>query len=265
MLNPTFHHSTLHKEPKLQKFKGPESDITIENWLKAYELLGRHFNWNEKDKVTYLTNYLKNEALNWYIETLNETEEWEEVKESLIERYGSDTQNPTKAMVELLYDPKLGIKKYFEEKKRLGTKAKMNKEQIISLMELGLSHEMKSYFITAKINSYSEFYRIAEAAENHIKSKPSYTKTKPNFYKFNQNKKIEDNKNITKKFEKLPPNPCKICANLGFQNRYHWAQQCYNKNKKSWTNEKSKPVNSAKINMIEEVEENPLDKIQLNL
>lgn len=145
--------SNKQKEPKIQKYKDPETEVSIENWLKAYELVSNYFNWKDYEKVVYLTNYLKGEALNWFIETLDETKEWSEVKNNLTDRFSTLTCDPTKAMVELTYDPKIGIKKYFEEKKKLGVKAKMNKEQILSLMKLGLNHEMKSYFISTKFES----------------------------------------------------------------------------------------------------------------
>ena len=40
-------------------------------------------------------------------------------------------------------------------------------------MKLGLSHKMKNYFIAAKVETYNDFYRIAEAAKKHLKSKPN--------------------------------------------------------------------------------------------
>ena len=123
--NPMFFPQS-HKEPKFQKYKGPSSDIAIENWIKAYELIAKHYKWDEKDKVIYLTNYLKGEALNWFMESSDDEDEWEEVKENLIDSYGNQTCDPTKAMVELIYDSKIGIKRYFEEKKKPGVRAKMS-------------------------------------------------------------------------------------------------------------------------------------------
>jgi len=91
-------------------------------------------------------------------------------------------------------------------------------------MKLGLSHEMKNYFIAAKVETYNDFYRIAEAAKKHLKSKPSL-QYKTYISKFTQrNNYIDKSKIMTFKPFKPPPNPCRICANLGFQNRYHWAQ-----------------------------------------
>ena len=40
-------------------------------------------------------------------------------------------------------------------------------------MKLGLSHEMKNYFIAAKVETYNDFYQTAKAAEKHLKSKPN--------------------------------------------------------------------------------------------
>ena len=106
-----------HKESKIQKYKGSTSDNAIEIWIKAHEVIAKHCKWDEKKKVIYSTNYLKGEALNWFLESLDDKDEWEEVKENLIDRYGNQTCDPIKAMVKLVCDSKTGIKRYFEKKR----------------------------------------------------------------------------------------------------------------------------------------------------
>ena len=105
-------------------------------------------------------------------------------------------------------------------------------------MKLGLSHKMKNYFIAAKVETYNDFYRIAEAAKKHLKSKPSFQYKLITSKFIQRNNNIDKSKIMTSKPYKPPPNSCRICANLGFQNRYHWAQNCTNKDRRTQTIEK---------------------------
>lgn len=38
-------------KPKLQIFRGLNDKVSIENWLKRFEMLGKYYNWSESDKI----------------------------------------------------------------------------------------------------------------------------------------------------------------------------------------------------------------------
>ena len=76
-------------KPKLQIFKGMGDKISIENWLKRYEMIASHLKWSPNDRVVMLGNYLEDDALNWYIE--NSSNNYSDIKNKLINRFGVDS------------------------------------------------------------------------------------------------------------------------------------------------------------------------------
>ena len=86
-----------NSKPKIQVFKGLNDKISIENWLKLFEIISNNFNWNEKDKVIRLSFYLQDDALNFYIE--NCTHDYDEPTAKLINRFGHKSM---KSIIELI-------------------------------------------------------------------------------------------------------------------------------------------------------------------
>ena len=212
-------------KPKLQPFKGENDKITIENFLRLFVNIALYYNWTDAIKVLMLGNYLQDEALNWYAEQSNF--DWPTLQEDLIQRFGHPTTDPLIQLSRLKYDSKLGMKGYFEEKRRLGTLAKLNENQVISLMIEGLPANLRLHFITIKPQNYAEFYRTAKLAEEALLEQ-----------------KVSKNYDF-KRFEnrKAPPNPCKICENLGYGKRFHWMNECKNQSNKPIPNRKPNAVN----------------------
>ncbi|RWS24091.1 hypothetical protein B4U80_01880 [Leptotrombidium deliense] len=87
---------------------------------------------------------------------------------------------------------------------------------------------MIAHFTAVKPKTYAEFYHIAQTAEANFKRFDS-SKAFDNTVKPMQRNNA---KQTAIKSEKAkPPSPCRICENLGFKNRFHWASDCFNKNK----------------------------------
>ena len=241
-------------KPKIQIYKGLGDKVTIENWLKRFEMLAQFYNWSEKVKIVMLGNYLEDDALNWYIENSNDS--YVEMKVKLNTRFGIETVEPIVEFVNHRYDFKTGIKDYFETKRRYGVAAKLTESQIIPLMINNLPQKMSEHFTAVKPKTFAEFYSIAKTAENHFKRNSFKTqfsdKTKPK------------SDNTTDKPKRKPPNPCKICEDLGFKGRYHWMSDC--KNKASKHNNTFNQTKAKTINSIEnqEIPENDIRNIDLN-
>ena len=256
-----FEQISSKNKPKIQIFKGFNDRITIENWLKRYEMISKFYNFNNKNKVIILGNFLEDEALNWYVENCNDYD-FESLKIKLIARFGIETVEPIVEFFNLKYNIKTGIKSYFEEKRRYGVSAKLTEIQMIPIMIQGLHAKMIDSFVAVKPKTFSEFYSIAKTAENNLKR---------NNFQFN-NYKSNENKNFNSKSEQIktkkkPPNPCKICEGLGHKNRYHWAQDCRNKSANNSNNSNHKPkVNSIDKNSNYESNqiENDISNINLN-
>ena len=246
-------------KPKLQIFKGFEDRVSIENWLKRFEMIAKYYSYTNKDKVVMLGNYLEDDALNWYIENSNDFN-FDNLKVKLIARFGIETVEPIVEFFNLKYDIKSGIKEYFESKRRYGNSAKLTEQQMIPIMIQGLHPKMIDSFVAVKPQTFSEFYTIAKTAENNFKRNSNFSSKNVE----NRVKNIPNNEQT--KIKKKPPNPCKICEGLGHKNRFHWAQDCRNKSTKTNTNTVSNP----KINVIQNEtnnalqSENDINKIDLN-
>src|SRR5882724_11409081 len=92
-------------KPKLQIFKGIGDKVSIDNWLKRYEMIANYYKWCESDKLVMLGNYLEDDALNWYIENYD-NQGYNELKCKLIARFGLETVEPIIEFVNLRYDLK---------------------------------------------------------------------------------------------------------------------------------------------------------------
>ncbi len=238
--------------PKIQIFKGLGDKVSIENWLKRYEMIYLFYKWSENEKIVMLGNHLEDHALNWYIENYDNCS-YSELKTKLINRFGLETVEPIFEFVNLKYDIKTGIKDYFKNKRRFGILAKLSEPQMIPLMIQGLNPKMIDSFVAVKPQTFSEFSTIAKTAENNFKRN------------FNANERFNDRtqqKDQTlNKPKKKPPNPCKICESLGFKNRFHWSQDCRNKNKNA-NQTQTKQIND---NKSEQNDEQNNDILNINL
>jgi hypothetical protein len=138
--------------------------------------------------------------------------------------------------------------------------ANLSEKHIISTLIDGLPQSMIEKFITVRPQSYSEFYFIAKKAEESFKDNPKY---------FNKNIKNKFSKTVNLNKSKVkPPKPCYICEKLGFKNRFHWVNECRNKNKLNIQNQsKSNSINSKSINFIQsnKINENKLNTESENL
>ena len=245
--------STLQPpKPRLQPFKGNNDKVTIENFIKLFEQISYFYQWNDSMKILMLGNYLEDSALNWYAEA--SATDWNILKEQLIERFGFALVEPIIQISKLKYDQNQGMKEYFEEKRRLGTLSRLPEDQIISLMIEGLPAKLRVHFITQKPKSYSEFYRIAKLAEEAMLESESIHR--PRFLK-TESVKHHSNVKLSHMPKRKPPSPCRICENLGFKNRYHWASDCFNKSTSYKKHENSHKQTQPKS--VNKIEESPLE------
>ena len=248
----------LHNKckPKIQVFKGFNDKISIENWLKRFEMIAKHLKWSDNDKLVLLGNYLEDDALNWYIE--NSCDNYSQVKDRLINRFGVETADPIVEFVTIRYDIKLGIKDYFERKRRFGNLAKLTVEQMIPLMINNLHPRMIESFIAVKPKTLTQFYNIAQSAETNLKR---FTNRPVPM----SDKQKQFNSSQTKPAKRKPPNPCRICENIGYKNRYHWSNDCRNRGKPNISQNVSqtKAINSLQVNADVSSEENDITNIEI--
>jgi len=135
---------------------------------------------------------------------------------------------------------------------------------MIPLMVHNLHPKMIESFIAVKPKTFAEFYTIAKTAENNLKR---FSNTR-SFANNDKQKPAKSDQNVTQTKRK-PPNACRICENLGFKGRYHWANDCRNKGK-TVTPNSANNLNTKTINTIEtksnanSMPENDMNRIDLN-
>ena len=269
---PTIDPEKPYKVPKLPVFNGESTKVSIENWLRRFEMISNYFKWNDQDRVMFLGNYLEGDALNWYMDNLDSCPTWGLIKNFFTSRFGAEATEPIIEFIELKYDHKTGIKEYFEKKRRLGVLAKLTEEQIIPLMVHELTPRMAEFFVANKPKTYAQFYHTAQKAEEYLKRRLETTKTflRPSQSKFvskTPSQKPHPNhsakptiKPIIKAFNTksdLPKNPCYTCQKLNISDNLHWSKDCPIK-KKQLDSLKSPSAN------LTEKEDFNIKKINLN-
>ena len=232
--------SQFSSRPNIQFFKGDQDKVSIENWLKRYNQIATFYKWTDDMKSIMPGNYLKDDALNYYIE-LPDQIPWEEVVLKMSNRFGICTTEPIVEFVHTIYDPKKGLKDYFERKRRLGFLSNLTEKQMIPLFIDALPPYLSVVFGGFKPLSLDAFYEAASRAEtnNHRK------------YKTNEAPKQAISKSMTNtkiNGKKKPPGACRICEELGYPGRMHWVNDCFNKGKQKST-KVERP--SKTVNIIE--------------
>ncbi len=159
-------HAQIHAyRPQLPTFSGSDDKVLAETWLKQFEAFSTNYNWDVIDKVSKISNHLAGDALNWYHQ--HSDLEWGPLKLSFLERFGAATADPLRECVDLKYDHKVGMRGYFEGKRRLGALAELSEKQIVSLLIHGLPSRFTHYFPTNP-SSASQFYATAKNCRGQL-------------------------------------------------------------------------------------------------
>ena len=117
------------------------------------------------------------------------------------------TTKPIVEFVHTIYDPKKGLKPYFERKRRLGFLASLTELQMTLFID-ALRPYPSIVFGGFKPLTLDAFYEAASRAETN-----SHRKYKTNEAPKQAIAKIMTNTKINVK--KKPPGACRICAELG--------------------------------------------------
>lgn len=214
--------SSAFSRPKLQAFKGKNDYISIDFWISLYDNKTNFLRWNDEMKVSFLDEYLEDDALAWFAQACM-GKNWSEVVEMMKKRFNKPLSQPIIDFIDLKYDLEKGFHEYFEEMQILAQRAQLSDERnhIIPVMIHGLPNAMKSYFVTSTPVDITDFYQTGLKAERA---------TAPTLKRKAAEEKSSDeqgNKKSKPNIKKKPPNPCFICVKRGFSNRYHWASDCH--------------------------------------
>lgn len=223
------------------KGDGDKSEMPIEKWLKYFNIVAEIFSWSDTTKSKNIMNYLEGTALSWYLD--HNTERWDAIQEKMKKRFSIVTIDPLDKALDIKYEFNQGLKWYYEEKVRFCRLADLNEKNIIRILIRGLPKEMAKYFITVNPSNLERFYEIAANAERNVKEMPRKEIKRDTYSRgFSKPRALS---------KKKAPNPCRICEQLGYLGRYHWASDCRNKIKKynkSNQNDKQKPETDKNLN-----------------
>ena len=98
------------------------------------------------------------------------------------------------------------------------TLAGLSEAHIVSFMIDGLPNYLSSTFNALKPQSMDHFFEIASRAEAGNRNQHTIRK-----------RSIERRTYSPPTKKRKPPNPCRICESKGFKNRFHWVNDCRNR------------------------------------
>ena len=249
--------NSSNSKPKIQVYRGLNDKISVENWIKRFEMIAQFNRWSDKTKIVMLGNYLEDDAMNWYIENCLESDDYVNIKAKIQSRFGLETVEPIIEFVNVKYDVKTGVKAFFETKRRFGIAAKLTEKQMIPLMIQSLHPKMIESFIAVKPKSFAEFYSIAMTAESSFKR---FINRNTDSQSIRPKPKLDQGDKPKRK----PPSPCRICENLGHKNRYHWANECRNRGKPPQPQTYARTTNTINANVnSDSLPENDINQIEV--
>lgn len=238
------------QRPRIHVFSGNEKDITIENWIKMFETVSKSYQWPKKEMIDALCEYLKGEALNFFIE-IRDGKSWEKIKSTLLSRFGVQAVDPIVEFDRLKFSHTNDAHDYFLKKRRLAGLASLTEAQAVCLMIEHLSDDLRKCFIGHRVVTYGKFWAIVKTAETALMTRNSGS---------DKSLLVRDNKPIKRKFEqnhksskKTPKGACWGCERAGKPNQMHWSNECpLKKNSNA-----SKQVNYIQQNLHETTPTSP--------
>ncbi|RWS01610.1 Retrotransposable element Tf2 protein type 1-like protein [Dinothrombium tinctorium] len=182
----------IELKPKIQVFKGLDDKVTIHNWLKRYEMLSEYFGWDERRKIIMLGNYLEDDALNWYIENCVNIN-FEQTKESLVERFGIPVVEPIVEFMNLKYDINTGLDTISDFKLRISKEFKI--EQFLN--------ENKKVIIKEIVSNYSRNVIQEKILQNENGLKCNFDQIGVNLSEYKNERINQNDEDILSEKEKI--------------------------------------------------------------
>lgn len=211
----------------MPNFDGDKCEISIENWIDRFEELTKGRNLSDQQKIIMIGNYLKDEALDWYMSVRKHHDSitFEKLRSLFLNRFALKLVAPVLEFSRHKYDSSKGVLEYYKNKRRLGTLAGLSEDHIVSFMIDGLPPFLAAAFVAIEPQSMDDFLRIATKAEANFKQREARNSNQSNLKRSHHKMHSNTGSSMPK-----PPSPCRICENLGYKNRFHWANDCRNRN-----------------------------------
>ncbi|UYV68407.1 hypothetical protein LAZ67_5004230 [Cordylochernes scorpioides] len=178
-------------------------------------------------KVLHLSDYLQDEALTYYFESLCNIEDWSKLKESLIIRFQKVKLTPLVEMMKITQEEHETVTQYFHRKMQLINSVELNLTSIVELLNEGIKTKYKPYLATIDAVQPSEWLTMAIKVENSLTGsgtpveKGRLQTLNPALHPSPRPAGYYGNSQVQR-----PPMPCRICERLGLELQWHYHSVC---------------------------------------
>ncbi|UYV71021.1 hypothetical protein LAZ67_8001448 [Cordylochernes scorpioides] len=219
------------------------NNLNIKTWIINFERKSDSYGFYNSWKVLHLADYLQDEALTYYFESLCHIEDWNTLKENLITRFQKTKLTPLVEIMKIIQEENETVTQYYHRKMQLINSVELNLTSIIELLNEGIKKKFKPYLATIDSIQPSEWLLMATKIEKSleepqqpststrdrqftpVKFNPNYSQTKK-FQPFPMTSAATHHLQETHKTIKLPPYPCKICSINQIPNQMHFHRDC---------------------------------------
>ncbi|UYV84377.1 hypothetical protein LAZ67_X001970 [Cordylochernes scorpioides] len=253
---------------EIPKFNGQNLDIT--SWLKFFNKKCQQNHFDEDYKLKNISNYLDGEAFNFFIEQLQDIDNWGELEQKVLSYFTVKDSNLFSKFLNLKYNDKDDLDIYFKEKSSLAKKLNLDTPLLLEALTDGMPNYLKKYLIAARVKETSDWIKIAtqlKYSTNQEKQEPQCKYNSDNQQPSTSNDNRQNfqtrsyyparsrlnpnsppslqsqppprssprsttahHQEASSRTINLPPYPCKICASHQLPNQYHFHRDCPLKN-----------------------------------
>ncbi|UYV63758.1 hypothetical protein LAZ67_2005524 [Cordylochernes scorpioides] len=214
------HTRTQNKHLKTKTFMINDTNNHISKKSDSY---GLDHGW----KVLHLSDYLQDEALTYYFESLCNIEDWGKLKESLIITFQKVKLTPLVEMMRITQEEQETVTQYFHRKMQLTNNVELNLTSIVELLNEGVKTKYKPYLATIDAVQPSEWLTMAIKVENSLTGsgtpveKGRLQAFNPALHPSPRPAGCYGNSQVQR-----PPMPCRICERLGLELQWHYHSVC---------------------------------------
>ncbi|UYV66873.1 Transposase [Cordylochernes scorpioides] len=203
------------------------NSLNIKTWITNFERKSDSYGLDHGWKVLHLSDYLQDEALTYYFESLCNIEDWGKLKESLIIRFQKVKLTPLVEMMRITQEEQETVTEYFHRKMQLINNVELNLTSIVELLNEGVKTKYKPYLATVDAVQPSEWLTMAIKVENSLTGsgtpveKGRLQTLNPALHPSPRPAGYYGNSQVQR-----PPMPCRICERLGLELQWHYHSVC---------------------------------------
>lgn len=163
--------------------KYDSTKINIESWIKYFEKQTTSKGLDDDWRLQSITEYLEPDSFGYYIEYLQDIDNWGELKQKLVARYKVHKEDPFTSFINLKLNDEHDLEEYFRNKVQFGTQANLKEKQILDTLTSDVNlTRLKQLLITSRVPSTNDWIDIAmkltdftkpQQPKNERKSTPS--------------------------------------------------------------------------------------------